>query len=175
MSGRGRDGSRLSGGAIGVVANAQGQDACPTRRRFIRFAATFCVGGSGACRWSIATAASGDADSASGTRFHDAAAAMRRLAESWGDQPYGAVVVLDDRVVGEGPSRVIQRNDPAAHAEREAIRDAQRRLGREDLSGAVLYSTSRPCVACEAAAANAKIARMIHGTGLVDAGPPFVR
>ena len=145
------------------------------RRRAFGFVAAFLAACSGACRWSTATAASDDANPASRERFYDAALALRRLAESWGDQPYGAVVVLDDRIVGEGPSRVIQRNDPTAHAEREAIRDAQRRLQREDLSGAVLYSTSRPCAACEAVAARARIARMIHGSGLTDAGAPVSR
>jgi tRNA(Arg) A34 adenosine deaminase TadA len=105
-------------------------------------------------------------------RWYDAAAAMKRLAESWGDQPYGAVLVLDDKIVGEGPSRVIRNNDPTAHAEREAIRDAQARLGRSDLSGSVLYSTSRPCAACEAAAARADVLRMVHGAELNDAGQP---
>ena len=104
--------------------------------------------------------------------WYDAAEAMKRLAESWGDQPYGAVVVLQGRLVGEGPSRVVQRQDPSAHAEREAIRDAQRRLGRTHLAGAVLYSTSRPCALCEAAAAEAGIVRMIHGPQLHDAGGP---
>jgi len=97
---------------------------------------------------------------------------MRRLAESWGDQSYGAVLVMNGAIVGEGPSRVVQRNDPTAHAEREAIRDAQRRLGRTNLAGSVLYSTSRPCGRCEAAAAEAQVARMIYGSSLNDAGPP---
>ena len=106
-------------------------------------------------------------------RWHDAAEAMRRLALSWGDQPYGAVVVQGGRIVGEGPSRVVQRNDPNAHAEREAIRDARERFGAQVLQGAVLYSTSRPCARCEAAAAQAGIARMIHGEDLRDAGAPL--
>lgn len=105
---------------------------------------------------------------------HWAAAARRmlELARSWGDQPYGAVLVLDDQLVGEGPSRVVQRRDPTAHAEREAIRDAQRRLQRSRLDGSVLYSTSRPCGACEEAAAEAGVARMVHGAELTDAGAP---
>jgi tRNA(Arg) A34 adenosine deaminase TadA len=107
-----------------------------------------------------------------GRRWHEAAEAMKRLALSWGDQPYGAVLVLDGKLAGEGPSRVVRNRDPDAHAEREAIRDAQRRLGRLDLSGAVLYSTSRPCSRCEAAAARAGVARMIHGPSLEDAGAP---
>jgi len=105
-------------------------------------------------------------------RWYEAADSMRRLAESWGDQPYGAVVVAEGAIIGEGPSRVVQRNDPTAHAEREAIRDAQRRLGRTNLAGTVLYSTSRPCRQCEIAAAKAQVARMIYGSSLNDAGPP---
>ena len=97
---------------------------------------------------------------------------MKRLAQSWGDQPYGAVLVIGDAIAGEGPSRVVLRNGPSAHAEREAIRDAQRRLGRTWLDGSVLYSTSRPCRDCEGAAALAGVGRMIHGATLQDAGPP---
>ena len=52
-------------------------------------------------------------------RWYEAAAGMKRLAESWGDQSYGAVLVLDGKVVGDGPSRVVQRGDANAHAERE--------------------------------------------------------
>ena len=89
-----------------------------------------------------------------------------------GDQPYGAVVVRDGRIVGFGPSRVVLKRDADAHAEREAIRDAQARLGTADLSESVLYSTSRPCAACERAAAQARIARMLHGADAIDAGRP---
>lgn len=105
-------------------------------------------------------------------RWYDAALAMRRQAEARGDQPYGAVLVMDGQLVGEGPSRVVERNDAGAHAEREAIRDAQRRLGRTRLDGSVLYSTSRPCAACEEAAAEAGVSRMVHGEALRDAGAP---
>ena len=97
---------------------------------------------------------------------------MRRLAQSWQDQPYGAVLVLDGAVIGDGPSRVVKNNDVTAHAEREAIRDATRRLGRQNLAGAVLYSTSRPCSLCEAAAAEAQVSRMYFGALLTDAGVP---
>ena len=96
---------------------------------------------------------------------------MKRDAEQMGDQPYGAVIARGDAIVGWGPSRVIVRRDPSAHAEREAIRDARRHLGG-DLSGCVMYSTSRPCAACEAAAAEANIARMFFGADASDAGPP---
>lgn len=105
-------------------------------------------------------------------RWFEAAAEMKRLAESWGDQPYGAVLVLNGALMGEGPSRVVKNQNPDAHAEREAIRDAQRKLGRERLDGATLYSTSRPCRACEAAAARAGVSRMYFGPALSDAGVP---
>jgi tRNA(Arg) A34 adenosine deaminase TadA len=105
-------------------------------------------------------------------RWYEAAAALKRLAESWGDQPYGAVLVADAAVIGEGSSRVVKLGDPSAHAEREAIRDAQRRLGRSNLAGSVLYSTSRPCRQCEIAAAEAQVERMIYGAELNDAGRP---
>jgi tRNA(adenine34) deaminase len=105
-------------------------------------------------------------------RWFGIAEEMKRQAESWGDQSYGAVLVQDGQVVGFGPSRVVKDRDPDAHAERVAIRDAQRRLGRSSLSGAVLYSTSRPCALCEMAAAKAKVARMYYGSSLQDAGVP---
>jgi tRNA(Arg) A34 adenosine deaminase TadA len=105
-------------------------------------------------------------------KWYEAALAMRRLAESWGDQPYGAVVVIDGAIAGEGPSRVVKDRDIDAHAERVAIRDAQRRLGRTSLAGGELYSTSRPCSACEAAAARAGVSRMYYGERMADAGAP---
>ena len=120
-----------------------------------------------------ATSAWSDSSSAHpDPRWYEAALSMLRQAESWGDQPYGAVLVLEGTLVGEGPSRVVKLRDNDAHAEREAIRDAQRRLGRKELPGAVLYSTSRPCRLCEAAAAGAKVSRMYFGPTLVDAGAP---
>jgi tRNA(adenine34) deaminase len=100
---------------------------------------------------------------------------MRKLAESWGDQSYGAVVVAAGKVLGYGPSRVVKDNDPNAHAERVAIREAQRAQSGSRLTDAVLYSTSRPCLACEQAAASAGILRMYFGEALHDAGVPRVR
>lgn len=100
------------------------------------------------------------------------AEAMKAWALSWGDQPYGAVLVLHGAVAGFGPSRVVLRADPSAHAEREAIRDAQARLGRGRLDGAVLYSTSRPCPDCEQAAWRAGVRRMVVGAAALDAGAP---
>ena len=100
------------------------------------------------------------------------AEALRDEAVRAGDQPYGAVVLRGELVVGAAPSRVVSATDPTAHAEMEAIRDAARRLRTRDLSGCVLVSTSRPCRMCEAAAGWAGISRMVYGEALTDAGAP---
>ena len=107
--------------------------------------------------------------------FVDAAFRMKQDAVAAGDQAYGAVVARSGVIVGFGPSRVIAKRDDNAHAEREAIRDAQARLGRADLSDCVMYSTSRPCSACERAAAEARLARMYYGADATDAGAPRAR
>ncbi len=103
--------------------------------------------------------------------FLDAAKRMKDMAIASGDQAYGAVMVLDGAIVGWGPSRVVVDADHDAHAERVALWDAQARLGRKNLSGAVIYSTSRPCADCQNALAIADVSRMIHGAG-IDAGAP---
>src|SRR5262245_52048361 len=100
------------------------------------------------------------------------AARMMREAVASGDEPFGAVVVKDRTIIGYGPSRVIVDHDANAHAERVALWDAQRRLGINELAGAVVYSTARPCIACENALALAHIERMYFGAAGVDAGKP---
>ncbi len=104
--------------------------------------------------------------------FAARASDMRRLAIERGDQPYGAVVVKNGRIVGEGVSAVVTDRDPTAHAEMQAIRDAARRLGTNDLSGCELYGTSRACPMCASAAYWARISRMHHGDAPTDDGSP---
>lgn len=62
--------------------------------------------------------------------------------------PFGAVVVKDNKVVGYGNNKVLINNDPTAHAEVVAIRDACKNLDTYDLSGCIIYSTSEPCPMC---------------------------
>jgi guanine deaminase len=107
--------------------------------------------------------------------FMERAFDMRRLAIERGDEPYGAVVVKDGRVVGEGVSSVVTGSDPTAHAELQAIRDAARRLRTRDLSGCELYGTSRACPMCEGGAFWARISRMFYGAAITDAGEPRLR
>jgi guanine deaminase len=104
--------------------------------------------------------------------FTAAAFRMREQAVAAGDQAYGAVVVRNGEIVGWGPSRVRQNGAWEGHAEREAMRDAQRKLGRDDLSECVMYSTSHPCGQCQRAAARAKLSRMYYGPDATDAGKP---
>jgi tRNA(Arg) A34 adenosine deaminase TadA len=104
--------------------------------------------------------------------FMERAFEMRRRAIERGDQPYGAIIVKGDRIVGEGVSAVVTDNDPTAHAEMQAIRDAARRLGTRDLTSCEMYGTSRACPMCEAGAYWARIARMYYGTSIADAGAP---
>lgn len=113
-----------------------------------------------------------DASRATDRRWIEAAEEMRQQALSWGDQAYGAVLVKDKRIIGYGPSRVVKNQDPEAHAEREAIRHALSQVGAQSVIGAILYSTSRPCRACESAAAKAGIQRMYFGQTAQDAGSP---
>ena len=119
-----------------------------------------------------AKAAIGQPTMASDRAFIDRAFEMKRLALENGDQGYGAVVVRNGRIVGQAPSRVIVNSDPTGHAEMEAIRDAARRLGNGDLSGSILYSSSRACPMCEAGAYWAGIAEMSFGQEITQAGQP---
>ena len=92
-----------------------------------------------------------------------------------GDQPYGAIVVRNGEIVGEGVSAVVADRDPTAHAEMVAIRAAARRLGTADRAGCELHGGSRACPMCEAAAYWARLARMYHGIDAADDGAPKLR
>ena len=100
---------------------------------------------------------------------------MRRIAVQGGDQAFGAVVVKNGEIVGEGVSAVLTTPDPTAHGEIQAIRDAARRLGTHRLTGCELYTTFKPCAMCETAAYWAGIERVFHGKGLTDGGVPVYR
>jgi tRNA(Arg) A34 adenosine deaminase TadA len=105
-------------------------------------------------------------------RFMRRAFDLRDEASRAGDGGFGAVVVREGKIVGEGRSRVRSAVDPTAHAEVEAIRDAARKLATPDLSGCELYASFRPCRMCEAAAYWARIARFYYSESLIDGGAP---
>ena len=87
-----------------------------------------------------------------------------------GARPYGAVVVMDGRIVGEGLNQSAKNFDPTSHGEVEAIRDACRNLKTTELSGADLYTSCEPCSVCVATMLMAGIARMYYGATLDQSG-----
>lgn len=89
------------------------------------------------------------------------ALALARDAESAGEVPVGAVVVADGVVVGEGWNRPIGTNDPTAHAEIVALRDASTRRANYRLPGTTLYVTLEPCVMCAGAIVHARVSRVV--------------
>lgn len=86
----------------------------------------------------------------------------RHAADEHAEVPVGAVLVLDGAVVGEGWNHNIGGNDPTAHAEIVALRDAGRRLGNYRYPGAILYATLEPCVMCAGAIVHARVARVVY-------------
>ena len=87
-----------------------------------------------------------------------------------GTEPFGAVIVKDGRIVGEGLNRSVMNQDPTSHGETEAIRDACRNLGTVDLRGCTLYSSCEPCALCVAAMNIAGIAALYYAADKGQAG-----
>jgi tRNA(adenine34) deaminase len=78
--------------------------------------------------------------------------------------PVGAIAVAGDVVVGRGFNRPISTNDPTAHAELLAIREAAQTVDNYRLPGVTIYCTVEPCVMCAGAIIHARIARLVFGT-----------
>jgi tRNA(adenine34) deaminase len=88
---------------------------------------------------------------------------LAREAERAGEVPVGAVVVLDGEVIGRGRNRPVESNDPAAHAEMLALREAAAAIGNYRVERATLYSTLEPCVMCAGALVAARVQRLVFG------------
>lgn len=86
-----------------------------------------------------------------------------------GGGPFGALIVQGDRILGSGVNRVTRDNDPTAHAEVVAIREACCSLGDFRLTGAVLYTSCEPCPLCLSAALWARVDRVVYGADRYDA------
>lgn len=93
-----------------------------------------------------------------------------RQAEREGEVPVGAVIVLNQRIIGAGFNRPIGLGDPTAHAEIQAIREAARQIGNYRLTGSTLYVTVEPCAMCAGSLINARISRLVYGTPDLRAG-----
>ncbi len=96
--------------------------------------------------------------------FMREALALAHQAERAGEVPVGAVLVQGGAMVGRGFNSPIARNDPTAHAEILALRQAAGKAQNYRLEGAVLYVTLEPCVMCAGAAVAARIERLVFGS-----------
>jgi tRNA(adenine34) deaminase len=93
-----------------------------------------------------------------------------RLALAAGEVPVGAVIVKDGEIIGTGFNRNLTDNDPTAHAEVIALREAAARLGNHRLPGCTLVCTIEPCAMCAGAMVHARISRLIYGASDPKAG-----
>ncbi|MBZ6076444.1 nucleoside deaminase [Microvirga puerhi] len=83
--------------------------------------------------------------------------------------PFGAVIVRDGRIIGEGWNQVTSTNDPTAHAEVVAIRRACEAVGDFSLQGATIYTSCEPCPMCLASAYWARVSRIVYANTREDA------
>ena len=101
--------------------------------------------------------------------LREAIALARAGAASGVGGPFGAVIVHEGRIVGRGQNQVTSTNDPTAHAEVVAIREACAALKRFHLAGATLYTSCEPCPMCLAAAYWAHVERIVYACTRDDA------
>ncbi|MCA0920369.1 nucleoside deaminase [Pseudooceanicola nanhaiensis] len=94
----------------------------------------------------------------------------RQALDQPGTEPFGAVIVRDGKIVGEGINRSLMNHDPTSHGETEAIRDACRNLETVDLRGCTLYSSCEPCALCVAAMNIAGITALYYAADKGQAG-----
>lgn len=97
----------------------------------------------------------------------------RRALTEPGTEPFGAVVVRDGQIIGEGLNHSLAHFDPTSHGEIEALRDACRRLATVDLAGADMYSSCEPCAMCVATMEVAGIKRLFYAASMDQAGHAF--
>jgi tRNA(adenine34) deaminase len=87
-----------------------------------------------------------------------------------GEVPVGAVVVLGERIVGRGGNRNLADNDPTAHAEIVALRQAAHEIGNHRLPGCAMFVTIEPCAMCAGALVHARLKRLVFGADDPKAG-----
>ncbi len=103
-------------------------------------------------------------------KFMNRAIELSRLnVELRGGGPFGAVVVLNQKIIGEGWNKVTLINDPTAHAEVEAIREACKNLKQFELAGAEIYTSCEPCPMCLSAIYWARLEKIYYANTRFDA------
>ena len=95
--------------------------------------------------------------------FMGLAIELSKKAMALDNVPVGSVIVRDGKVIGSGYNQAKSGNDPTSHGETEAIRDACRKLGTTDLSGATCYTAMEPCPMCCWALLEAGVNRLVLG------------
>lgn len=95
---------------------------------------------------------------------------LAQKAETEGEVPVGAVLVLNNELLAEGWNQPIQRQDPTAHAEAVALREGGKILGNYRLLNTTLYVTLEPCLMCVGALIQARISRLVFGASDPKAG-----
>ena len=95
--------------------------------------------------------------------FMQAAIDEARAAHEAGEVPVGAVLVYEGQVTGRAGNRTIADNDPSAHAEILALREAAAAVGNHRLNGSTLYVTLEPCPMCAGAISQARVQRVVFG------------
>lgn len=88
---------------------------------------------------------------------------LAQKAENLGEVPVGAVIVLNDQIIGEGWNQPIGKHDPTAHAEMIAIKQAAKHVQNYRLINTTLYVTLEPCVMCAGAIIHSRIKRVVFG------------
>ena len=83
--------------------------------------------------------------------------------------PFGAVIVKDGKIISKGANKVTSTNDPTAHAEVVAIREASRKLNTYNLKGCTIYTSCEPCPMCLSAIYWARIDKIFFGNTKTDA------
>lgn len=102
--------------------------------------------------------------------FMQAAISLAKQAAENGEVPVGAVVVKDGKIIGSGCNSPIGLNDPSAHAEILALRDAANNIGNYRLVDCTLYVTLEPCAMCSGAVQHSRIANLVYGASDLKTG-----
>lgn len=88
---------------------------------------------------------------------------LAKQAETYGEIPVGAVVVLNDKIIGKGFNKRESKVDISSHAEIEALKDAEKNTGNWRLDGATIYVTLEPCLMCAGAILQSRVSKIVFG------------